>query len=179
MEPAARRSRCALSPRAPGAGDPENSPLPARPAPGPLCAASPSPPGPATGMAQRGRDTACPTGMAPPELLLPALRLPRPAEIEHSPSAHSIKNTADTRAGHAEPRAPSTYPCAEAIGGRGRDPVPALLAAGAELGGHGGRFIDVGHGFRALRQRLGLLVALGVVLVRTIVEVCRGERGWP
>lgn len=91
-----------------------------------------------------------------------------------APQTPRTRRTPTPPAPGAEPRAPSTYPCAEAIGGRGRDPIPALLAAGAELGGHGGRFIDVGHGFRALRQRLGLLVALGVVLVRTIVEVCRG-----
>lgn len=70
---------------------------------------------------------------------------------DKSPSSQQHQSTADTAdtpswapaapastAPGADLHIPSTYPCAEAIGGRGRDAIPALLATGAELGRHGG-----------------------------------------
>lgn len=67
---------------------------------------------------------------------------------DKSPTSQQHQSTADTpsrapaapasTARGADLHIPSTYPCAKAIGGCGRDAIPALLAAGAELRGHGG-----------------------------------------
>lgn len=102
-----------------------------------------------------------------------------PLMSQHHQTVTNIANPSQPGTPSPEFRSPQpTYPGAEAVGGCGRDAVAAVLAPGAELGGHGGRLVNVGHGFRALRQRLGLLVALGVVVVCTIVEICQRKRRW-
>lgn len=87
--------------------------------PGTRSRAIPAHPGSATGVARRGRDTACPTGTASPERPFPGAQTGRNRAIGHSLPGESSTNTAGSRAGRPEPRAPSTYPCTEAIGGRG------------------------------------------------------------